>query len=69
MQKNCPHIQVDIYESTHELTEVGAGIGMFTRVWEILQTLDIEEDLLSIMGNPESKSSLHLALIRFTAHF
>ena len=54
LQKYCPHIRVDIYESTHELTEIGAGIGMFPRVWEILKTLDIEEDLLTIIGNADA---------------
>ena len=39
-----------IYESAHELSEVGAGIGMLPRVWEILQLIDIEDDLLSVTG-------------------
>ena len=56
LQKNCPHIRVDIYESAHELTEVGAGIGMFPRVWEILKTLDIEEDLVTVIGAANGQS-------------
>ena len=50
LQKDCPDFQVDIYESTQELTELGAGIGFFPRVWEILRYLGLEEDLLKIAG-------------------
>ena len=50
MQKDCPSFRVDIYESTQELTELGAGIGFFPRVWEILRYLDLEEDLLKLAG-------------------
>ena len=50
LQKDCPSFRVDIYESTQELTELGAGIGFFPRVWEILRYLDLEEDLLKLAG-------------------
>ena len=50
LQKDCPSFRVDIYESTQELTELGAGIGFFPRVWEILRCLDLEEDLLKLAG-------------------
>ncbi|THH28366.1 hypothetical protein EUX98_g5817 [Antrodiella citrinella] len=40
-----PNIQVDVYEAARELTEVGAGIGMWPRTWRILQTLGLDHDL------------------------
>lgn len=40
-----PNIQVDVYEAARELTEVGAGIGMWPRTWRILQTLGLAHDL------------------------
>ncbi|KZT01928.1 FAD/NAD(P)-binding domain-containing protein [Laetiporus sulphureus 93-53] len=44
----CQDIRVDIYESTASFTEIGAGIGLWPRPWEIMQALGLESDLLSI---------------------
>ena len=41
-----PDIQVDIYESAAELSEVGAGIGTWPRAWDVLQRLELATDLL-----------------------
>ncbi|KAI0689374.1 hypothetical protein BC835DRAFT_255975 [Cytidiella melzeri] len=38
---------VDIYESTESFGEVGAGIGLWPRVWDTMKTLGLEEDLRS----------------------
>ncbi|EMD35743.1 hypothetical protein CERSUDRAFT_115693 [Gelatoporia subvermispora B] len=38
-------VEVDIYESTARFTEIGAGIGMSGRVWEIIEWLGLAEDL------------------------
>ena len=54
LQKCCQNIEVDIYESTSELTDVGVGIGMHPRVWEIVKSLGLEDDLLQSMGNQGS---------------
>lgn len=43
-------VEVDIYESTGKFSEVGAGIGMFARTWELMRTLGLEEDLKAIDG-------------------
>ena len=45
LQKDCPDVKVDVYESTQELTEVGAGIGVWPRIWEILRYLGLEDAL------------------------
>ncbi|KAI0349381.1 FAD/NAD-P-binding domain-containing protein [Trametes cingulata] len=50
MQKNAPDVEVTLYESTSALTEVGAGIGFWPRMWEILADLGLEADLLQITG-------------------
>ncbi|KAG6810474.1 hypothetical protein H0H92_011709 [Tricholoma furcatifolium] len=41
-----PDIEVEIYEAATKLTEVGAGIGLFPRPWEVIQKLGLEEELL-----------------------
>ena len=38
-------LDVDIYESAAKLTQVGAGIGLFPRAWEILKDLGMAGDL------------------------
>ncbi|KAF8075333.1 hypothetical protein FPV67DRAFT_1728536 [Lyophyllum atratum] len=41
-----PDIDVEVYESAAELAEVGAGIGVFPRAWEVIRRLGLEEELL-----------------------
>ncbi|KAF5379638.1 hypothetical protein D9757_009181 [Collybiopsis confluens] len=43
-----PNIDIDIYESARQLTEVGAGIGIFPRPWKIIKLLGLEADLLKV---------------------
>ncbi len=38
---------VDIYESAASFSEIGAGIGLWPRVWDTLVGLGLEEDLKS----------------------
>ena len=53
LQKNCPDVTFNVYEAAHQLGEIGAGIGVWPRVWEILRQLGLEEDMTQIMGTPE----------------
>ncbi|KAF6760711.1 salicylate hydroxylase [Ephemerocybe angulata] len=39
-------IEVVIYEGAQKLAEVGAGIGLFNRPWELLRKLGLEEEIL-----------------------
>ncbi|TFK17802.1 salicylate hydroxylase [Coprinopsis marcescibilis] len=39
-------IEVEIYESAQKLTEIGAGIGLFSRPWEIIRKIGLDEELL-----------------------
>jgi len=43
-----PDIEVQIFEAAEKLAEIGAGIGLFSRPWEVVQKLDLEEDLLKL---------------------
>jgi len=49
LHKLCgSRVQVDIYEAAQTLTEVGAGIGLWPRVWEIMEALGLSTDLAAI---------------------
>ncbi|KAG5727722.1 Salicylate hydroxylase [Termitomyces sp. T112] len=41
-----PDIDIEIYEAATQLTELGAGIGIFPRPWKVMQILGIEDELL-----------------------
>ncbi|KAF9454477.1 FAD/NAD(P)-binding domain-containing protein [Macrolepiota fuliginosa MF-IS2] len=43
-----PDIEVTVYEAASKLAEVGAGVGIFPRPWEIIRKLDLEEELLRV---------------------
>ncbi|KAF8806839.1 FAD/NAD(P)-binding domain-containing protein [Phlegmacium glaucopus] len=43
-----PDIEVEIFEAAGRLGEIGAGIGLFARPWEVIQKLDLEEELLKL---------------------
>jgi salicylate hydroxylase len=40
-----PDIDVDIYEAAAEFAEVGAGIGVWPRIWTMLESLGLGDDL------------------------
>ncbi|KAG2012183.1 salicylate hydroxylase [Coprinopsis cinerea AmutBmut pab1-1] len=41
-----PDVEVQIYEAAEKLTELGAGIGLFSRAWEIIRKIGLDQDLL-----------------------
>lgn len=43
-----PDIEVVIYEAAPKFAEVGAGIGVWPRVWKILSQLGLDEDLAKV---------------------
>lgn len=53
LKKYAPDVRFDIYESASELTEVGAGVGMFPRIWSVIKDLGLEDDLLTIQGTED----------------
>jgi salicylate hydroxylase len=49
-------VEVDIYERASELGEIGAGIGVWPRVWTVLETIGVAGDLLeycAVHDDPE----------------
>lgn len=50
LQRDSTDIEVNIYEAHHELTEVGAGIGVWPRIWEILRYVGLEDTLKQSAG-------------------
>jgi len=47
-------VEVDIYESTAELTQIGAGITLCPRGWEIIKDLSLDKDLASRLAPGET---------------
>jgi salicylate hydroxylase len=41
-------IEVSVFEAAREFSEVGAGIGVWPRVWKILAHLGLDDDLARI---------------------
>ena len=59
LQRKSPDIQVDIYESASKLTELGVGIGMWPRSWEIIRSLGLEEELRNASGAPNGSGMFY----------
>lgn len=49
-------IELDIYEGTAELAEIGAGITISRRTFEMLAKIGLEEDLLRYCEQENSDS-------------
>ncbi|KAI5114866.1 hypothetical protein M0805_009927, partial [Coniferiporia weirii] len=45
-------IQIDLYESATEFTEIGAGVGMWRRPWKVMKSLGLEEELRKLCEVP-----------------
>lgn len=45
LSKTAPHIEVDLYESASAFGMVGAGIGMWPRVWDALKAIGLKDEL------------------------
>ena len=46
-------IHIDLYEAVGEVTEVGAGVGMFPRPWSIMKALGIDKELRKLDNMPK----------------
>lgn len=47
-----PKVKIDIYEASSHISEIGAGIGMWKRPWEILKSIGLEDTLLKFLLRP-----------------
>ncbi|KAF8824448.1 hypothetical protein HHX47_DHR8000390 [Lentinula edodes] len=52
--RDCPNIELTLYEQAAQITEIGAGITVWPRTWMFLKSMGLEEDLLTIL--PEGYS-------------
>lgn len=54
-------LEINLYESAHQITEIGAGIGMWPRTWKIMKELGFDEPLghflPSLPDNNERKNT------------
>ncbi|KAH6909781.1 salicylate hydroxylase [Coprinopsis sp. MPI-PUGE-AT-0042] len=50
-------LDVRVYEATPVLGEIGAGINLWLRSWEILKRIDLEETFLKMMEEPPTDKS------------
>lgn len=44
-------IKIDIYEGAHAFTEIGAGVALWKRPWNVMKKLGLEEDLSRVTNN------------------
>ena len=57
-----PGIEVHIYEAASAFTDVGAGIGTWSRGWEVLKKLGLDQELRSLaapVAEKEGPSESH----------
>ena len=47
-----PEVKIDIYEATSQMSEIGAGINMWKRTWEILRSIGMGDALLKFLPHP-----------------
>lgn len=57
MQKDSPFIQIDIYEASSHIAEIGAGINLWKRGWEIMKNVGLEDALLKFIPCPPDDTS------------
>ncbi|KIK66771.1 hypothetical protein GYMLUDRAFT_37901 [Collybiopsis luxurians FD-317 M1] len=63
--KGCRNIEVNLYEQAHQITEIGAGIGVWHRTWEVLKSLELDKELteqLQEEPNEDQKPSFEFRL-------
>ncbi|KJA16008.1 hypothetical protein HYPSUDRAFT_80276 [Hypholoma sublateritium FD-334 SS-4] len=44
-------LDINLYESAHQITEIGAGIGMWPRTWNIMKELGFDEPLGNFLSS------------------
>lgn len=45
-------INIDVYEGAHAFTEIGAGVGVYKRPWNVLKELGLTERLMKVNSVP-----------------
>ncbi|KAJ3805581.1 hypothetical protein F5876DRAFT_69665 [Lentinula aff. lateritia] len=52
--KDYTNIEINVYEQAAQITEIGAGVTVWPRTWEILKSLGLEKDLSVLLREPPS---------------
>ncbi|KAJ3793935.1 salicylate hydroxylase [Lentinula aff. detonsa] len=52
--KNHSNIKIDLYEQAAQITEIGAGVTVWPRTWEILKSLGLANELSVLLKEPPS---------------
>lgn len=52
--KDCPssNVEINLYEQAAQITQIGAGIAVWPRTWEVLKSLGLEKDLTALLKEP-----------------
>lgn len=57
LSQRYPAMNIDVYEAASAFGEIGLGIGMWPRTWEVLERLGLEEEFDAIVcgrrGGPD----------------
>ncbi|KAE9390248.1 FAD/NAD(P)-binding domain-containing protein, partial [Gymnopus androsaceus JB14] len=55
--KDCPdsNIEINLYEQAAQITEIGAGIRLWPRTWELLKSLGVQQDLIALLKEEYSE--------------
>lgn len=51
------NIKIDIYEASQAYTEIGAGVGLWKRSWEVYEKLGLSDQLAKICQDPSISKS------------
>lgn len=47
-----PSFEVDLYEGESVISEIGAGINLWPRTWEVMGKLGLAEELRAFLSGP-----------------
>ncbi|KJA24431.1 hypothetical protein HYPSUDRAFT_86115 [Hypholoma sublateritium FD-334 SS-4] len=53
---NEDKLEINIYESASVIAEVGTGISLWPRTWEVVKAINLEKSLLQFVSQPPDKS-------------
>lgn len=59
-----PDIEVSVYEAAKQFSEVGAGIGVWPRVWKILANLGLDSDMARMTASKPSYDEVSTFIFR-----
>ena len=60
------NLDVDIYESAACISEIGAGITLWPRVWEIMNAIDLGKGLLQFLQRAPDDTARMSSVLRLS---